>query len=524
MALAVNEFYSTLGELSRRAGSALDRVIAGLDRLSTSEALALISEAYPSLMTPYLSAAGELTAQWYAEQPAPRAPRGAAEFLPEAAALPADGQLAATARWASTRRDPAGALSRSSERHILTQSRRTVYDNVEREGVRYAREARKDACGFCRMLATRAITYKVPGSGSLYRTEYAASRAPHRREQVAKLAAAGHDGCNCRVIPVRNDDYTPKPWVQQWTEDYYAVRKSLTKRQQAGETVSPQNPLDIARAMEKVGEARESGNAKAIDEALTSTLESLDQQLRESVAPDPPPVELDLRQRLLLEADEASAAGDWLKADELLEKASKVAEGGDLEPVETLSKLDLLLAQATAAGDEGDWDKADKLFAQAAKLEAKEQQQEAEAAEQSAAIIALIDQGWDPAEAESEVTGVSVERIRRRDFIERARAEGHRGAGFDALLGQVHAAMAAEQYWAAEAATNGYMVKRRYEGRFDPQRLWNVNEDLARKVMSEEMAAWFDENGGRITRAVLREAVLAGSDVFDMSQQRDFLQ
>ena len=133
------------------------------------------------------------------------------------------------------------------------------------------------------------------------------------------------------------------------------------------------------------------------------------------------------------------------------------------------------------------------------------------AAAQSAQILKLIDEeGWDPAEAESEVTGKSVESIRRRDFITQSRAEGHAGAGFDDLLSSVHQRMIDELAIAAEDATNGYMVKRQYMLKVSPKQLWSVNDATARKWMSDEMAAWFDENG-RLTRSTLREMILSGS-------------
>ena len=112
-------------------------------------------------------------------------------------------------------------------------------------------------------------------------------------------------------------------------------------------------------------------------------------------------------------------------------------------------------------------------------------------------------------QADREVYNYLLQRIRRRDFMAQARADGHRGKGFDDLVDSVFQRRVDEMYLEAEAATNGHMVGSRYMNTFSPKRLWYVNEATARKYMSEEMANWFDENG-RLTRPVFRQMILDG--------------
>lgn len=134
-------------------------------------------------------------------------------------------------------------------------------------------------------------------------------------------------------------------------------------------------------------------------------------------------------------------------------------------------------------------------------------------------------EGIDDDEARSRITGETIEQIRRSQFVDQAISDGYLGdnRSFDAVLKSVHDDMVAEWYLAAEDATNGQMLRRASEGKFDPSMFWSVNDATARKHMSDELAEWFDENGGRITRNDLRAMIDAGEHTI---QQRrgDYLQ
>ncbi|AVO25799.1 MuF-like minor capsid protein [Mycobacterium phage Paola] len=210
------EFQGTLVRLSDEAGTAVERFVPRLGALTKSEGLAVISDAYPKLILPFIGAAGVLTARWYSEQKAlPRA----TGFAVEPAALPLDDKLAASGRWALVQRDPAGALQGTVRRSVFDQSRDTVLDNANREGVRWARYASANACGFCRMLATRSLTAGGAGAPGLYRSERAALGSPHKKN------ARGHDHCKCLAVPVRSGTYEPPAYVHDWLDDYNEVSR-----------------------------------------------------------------------------------------------------------------------------------------------------------------------------------------------------------------------------------------------------------------------------------------------------------
>ncbi|ASM62514.1 MuF-like minor capsid protein [Mycobacterium phage AlleyCat] len=210
------EFQGTLVRLGDEAGTAVERFVPRLGALTKAEGLALISDAYPKLILPFIGAAGMLTARWYSEQKA--LPRSTG-FAVEPAALPADEKLAASGRWALVQRDPVGALQGTASRSLFDQSRDTVLDNAGREGVRWARYASANACGFCRMLATRSLTAGEAGAPGLYRSERAALGSPHKKN------ARGHDHCKCLAVPVRSGTYEPPAYVHDWLDDYNAVSR-----------------------------------------------------------------------------------------------------------------------------------------------------------------------------------------------------------------------------------------------------------------------------------------------------------
>ncbi|QAU05023.1 putative capsid maturation protease [Mycobacterium phage Henu3] len=220
MTQAVPEFQGALQQLAIEAGNAGRRLVSRMGELSTAEGLQLVTDAYPELIEPFVVASGEMTAQWYGENMVRPVRRIASErlFLPEPAELPSRQRLAKSGRWAVLQRDPGTAIVGSSTRWVFDESRRTVNDNAEREGVRWTRYASANACGFCRMLATRVLTVGERGAPGLYRTKAAAEASPHTPD------VRGHDHCKCIAVPVR-DGYTPPGYVYDWLDDYNAVSR-----------------------------------------------------------------------------------------------------------------------------------------------------------------------------------------------------------------------------------------------------------------------------------------------------------
>lgn len=233
MAVSVAEFQLLLAQLADELGSKVDRLVPSLDRLSQPELLAFITDAYPELVTPYIAAGNDLTTVWYDEQPTATE---AKPFYAEPAAVTPVEQLAISARWAMLQADPTAALKGTATRSVFSGSRDTVITNTNREGVRWARHASANACGFCRMLATR---------GAVYRSQ--------------ALAKKSHDHCHCLAVPDRDGLYVPAPYVEQWERDYTQARKDGAR-----------TPSQIANAMDRAEGGRRAPRAQSAQSAARS--------------------------------------------------------------------------------------------------------------------------------------------------------------------------------------------------------------------------------------------------------------
>jgi hypothetical protein len=167
--------------------------------LASTQDAAVLQDAYPQTVDPFIAAAGQLSAEWYQSLDTE------SEYVVETGPQLPISVLEKNVRWAVTQADVFGALTGSAERQVFTATRNTVLYNAERERVRFARYASANACPWCRVLATREAVYYTQES-----------------------AVAGHDNCHCIAVPVRGSDiYTPPEYVQQWLKDYQDARDEV---------------------------------------------------------------------------------------------------------------------------------------------------------------------------------------------------------------------------------------------------------------------------------------------------------
>lgn len=215
MARAVTEFQSLLGELARELETRIIRLVSTVSQLDQTELFAFISDAAPDLIAPFLSAASDLTAIWYEDQ------NPDSDFIAEPVdVIPAE-DLATSARWALLQDNPAQALAGAASNALFETSRETVATNADREGVKWARFARPDACGFCRLLAVRGYVYKSRDAA----------------EAVNHKDATGHSHCQCTAYPERGGPAIDKVFLdkyklrlKQWEADYEAATKMASKK------------------------------------------------------------------------------------------------------------------------------------------------------------------------------------------------------------------------------------------------------------------------------------------------------
>lgn len=494
-----------------------------LDRgLDPVEIRTLLIQACPDLVLPYVSAATQMSAQWYDEQLPDSVYRAVAAPLPEAA------ELAASASWASgpafdaavgiaTSVSPADLLSGSLQRRVFNGSRMTVVRNAMREeGATWARYASANACAFCRMLAIRGATYSskeaattVVGRGKAMDTTDAAIRAAGGdRRQGGQFAAGGvkmrgsrkggdrfHDHCRCMAVPVRpGETYKPPPYVEDWQQQYVDATRMVEKgkpltasevlanmRKLEGERRSPTNQLafDVpapARAADKVADAADEVTEAAADTAVKKP--------KRAASP---------------------FAGQ--SADELMARfEAKIAADEIDDEFDALDReINRRHDRATAAREK-----------RAADREAKARAQDDE-------YERLLGDGVDDETAIERAYGVAVPEQRRRNARAHLAGLGYQGRNLDEQVRAWHRDEAYRAYIDADEATNGYLLRSSSEGKIDPAKLWFASEATARKHASEELLAWWDQNG-RVTARELEAQLLDPGELARIqSSQRDYL-
>lgn len=308
MALAVSEFQLVLVQLAADLGIKIGRLLARLDRLDQREALAFITEAYPELAASYLAASGELSLQFYNEQPTVSLYEAKAIDL-----IPTE-RLAASGRWSLLQDDPAQALVGSSERAVMDQSRLTILENlaeeydvpmveIETPGTRWARQASINACSFCRVMSTRGAVYRSKndalqvsgrsadltesdrrrlrqGRGFASMSDVPVSeidealgrrtRFSSRREAAKQGKSVGdtktrqlrgsrklgdkyHDFCKCTAVPVRPGGfYEPPEYAERWEQDY---SDAVAASRKAGNTKGKYGAIDLKAVLREMDRA-----------------------------------------------------------------------------------------------------------------------------------------------------------------------------------------------------------------------------------------------------------------------------
>lgn len=116
-------------------------------------------------------------------------------------------RLAASARFAIQENATDAFLEGTGIRAIHDHARSTLIQNVEREGGKWYRIPRAEACGFCRLLATRGPVYKS-----------------------AHAAAASHDHCECKVAVQRPGMTVERPtYMRSWDNEYRKYRSEVIR-------------------------------------------------------------------------------------------------------------------------------------------------------------------------------------------------------------------------------------------------------------------------------------------------------
>lgn len=129
-------------------------------------------------------------------------------------------------------------------------------------------------------------------------------------------------------------------------------------------------------------------------------------------------------------------------------------------------------------------------------LAARQKRAAAERDRKAARYAELLAQGTDPMQAEADVYGTSIRKQREQAALASLRSNGFRGDGLRDAARAAYTEHVRQLYRAAEDATNGYLLTNDGEARgIDPRALFTGPEARARKWASEELRAWWDQNG-----------------------------
>lgn len=160
---------------------------------------------------PVLDLAAIATADWYARlDPSSRYNPIDTQFAVK------EGRINYTLAWSFGKdRDvaPVDRMNGAFQRMVFDASRNVVISNAKREGVPWFRDARQEACSFCRLLTVNPHAY---------------------RGKYVEMPSHNHD-CRCLAVVSRGENtYQPPPYVEEWKREVQANRSSNLTKELAG--------------------------------------------------------------------------------------------------------------------------------------------------------------------------------------------------------------------------------------------------------------------------------------------------
>lgn len=177
-------------------------LIHGVFELYSPEAVAAMM---PALIMPILDQTSILTAEWY-DSLNPQSRFRTKEYFPVS-----EGRINYTVGWAQGLNGPTRPVEHMSgafQRMVFDCSRQTVIENAKREGVPFHRDAREEACDFCRLLTVDPDAH---------------------RGKYVDMPSHNHD-CRCVAVVSRGENlYVPPAYVEKWKTEVEASKSaSLT--------------------------------------------------------------------------------------------------------------------------------------------------------------------------------------------------------------------------------------------------------------------------------------------------------
>lgn len=220
----VNAMRTAQKRLSDRAKSAVNALWADVQGAGPETVRNAFLDAMPQIVDAYGSASAEVAAEYF-------------EQLTGYSADPADAlnvdQVASQVRyragalWGDQNREFVSGLLVDVDKFVKAFGRNTIYENGDRNGVRYARiPSGAKTCAFCMVLASRDAVYLSRKSAGGTGNEY-------------------HGDCDCQITPVRDVADLPDGYD---SEELYAIYQNARDEADSGDlneivaTARRQNP------------------------------------------------------------------------------------------------------------------------------------------------------------------------------------------------------------------------------------------------------------------------------------------
>jgi len=171
MPVSAAERRFVLNNLTRLAEADIQKMWRAAELQTDVEFAAYVTQAFPEIVDPYQQLAAQTGATFF-EEDFPEIVKPPLLVPP----LPPE-QLATSAQWALGA-DGVEAISRmagTAQRAIYDGERNTTAINASRNGMRWVRVARPNACAFCRMLASRTAMDNTYRAGAVFDEESGAA-------------------------------------------------------------------------------------------------------------------------------------------------------------------------------------------------------------------------------------------------------------------------------------------------------------------------------------------------------------
>lgn len=221
----VTEFRGYLAEIGTAAVVDLRALLQGVDFADRAAVRRIVGPMFPELVQVYGQASGALGSVLFeamadsmnGAQPAMRI----GEYNLEEARARSD--------WATGVANPAGMLALILDELVKQPARDSIMQSAHASGGGFIRQARPEACAFCRMLASRGAVYATEASAQFVQGRGVDLSGPVgklQRKRPRGSRAIGekfHGDCYCLPVFVRNagdypEGYDPKQYLSEYLD------------------------------------------------------------------------------------------------------------------------------------------------------------------------------------------------------------------------------------------------------------------------------------------------------------------